>query len=104
MKGITEYSKKIPGAPGNFQWPVNFDLTDGFLGIDQEHPSAGDERVLLCPRQVAALLEFLREKKSGLLHPPAPKTITLAQARRIALTSLKQAERARKAGLLRRPR
>ena len=63
-KGITYYSEKIPGSQGNYKWPARFDLTDGYLGIDN-FPNLADERgsrVLLSPQQVKALLAFLKGK------------------------------------------
>ena len=71
MKGISEFSRQIPGTRGNFHWPVRFDILDGYVGISQLHPAGGQwERVLLSPNQVSALAKFLGEKKAGLLRRP----------------------------------
>lgn len=65
MPGDTRYSEEIEGARGNYDWPVRFDVTDGYIGITQTHePEAPHEqrtieRVLLSPKQVEALLDFL---------------------------------------------
>ncbi len=53
--GITTYSDKIAGERRNFDLPARFDVTDGFLGISQEH-----DRVLLSPKQIKELILFLR--------------------------------------------
>ncbi len=71
MKGIIEYSEKIPGAKGNYGWPVRYDLTDGYLGISQYTGEAPMDHVLLSPRQVLALVEFV-QRKAGLLRRPKP--------------------------------
>ena len=73
MKGITRYSKDIPGSSGNYQWPVRFDKTDSFLGIGQSHGemSGAPDRVLLDGNQVKALLRFLRNARKA--KTPRPK-------------------------------
>lgn len=59
MKGRTYYSDKIKGARGNYDWPVTYDLTDGYLGITQTEGDAVKDRVLLSPMQVKELTEFI---------------------------------------------
>jgi len=54
-KNETVYSESVPGAAVNYNWPVQFDMTDGTLGITQV-----DDRVLLSPYQVKALLAWLK--------------------------------------------
>ncbi len=55
------YSDKIPGDPDNFNWEVRFDKSrEGYVGITQYDDELS--RVLLSPRQVAALRKFLRSK------------------------------------------
>lgn len=58
----TTYSKTIPGSPGNYNWNVSFDETDGFIGITQMQGKEC-ERVLLNKHQVRALIEFVIPKK-----------------------------------------
>lgn len=55
-KDRTYYSDEIKGTRGNHDLPAKFDLTDGYLGITQ----TGD-RVLLSPKQVKALTEFVEK-------------------------------------------
>lgn len=61
MKGLRYYSDKIEGARGNYNLPAEYDLTDGYLGINQKGDAATD-RVLLSPKQVKALIEFIERK------------------------------------------
>lgn len=63
--GRTTYSEKIKGAPGNYNWQVRFDDTDGFLGITQFDGEVVKDRVLLSPAQVMELLSFVRGKKAA---------------------------------------
>ena len=57
---ITTYSDKIPGTTGNYNWPVRFDKTDGFIGITQlETDGSVKDRVLLSPKQIAKLQKFI---------------------------------------------
>ena len=58
MKGETTYSKKFKGDKGNYGWAVSFDVTDGYVGINQ-HADDGMGRVLMTPSQMKALLRFL---------------------------------------------
>jgi hypothetical protein len=55
--GKTVYSKKIPGAPGNYGWPVTFAKTDGYVLIYQEK-ELGIEAVLISPAQLRELIAF----------------------------------------------
>jgi len=64
MKGRTYYGEKIKGTAGNYDWQVRFDLTDGYLGINQYEGETLKERVLLSPAQVRQFVEFVAEKKS----------------------------------------
>lgn len=61
-EGITTYSPKIEGERGNYEWPVQLDLTDGFLGITQWDGGLVKDRVLLSPKQVKELLAFVNSK------------------------------------------
>ena len=38
------YSEKIKGNPGNYDWQVRFDLTDGYLGITQFEGEQGIDK------------------------------------------------------------
>lgn len=60
--GITTYSKDIPGARGNYEWPVRFDVTDGFVGVTQFDGNKVKDRVLLSPEQVKKLIAFIKSK------------------------------------------
>lgn len=61
-KGITRYSERIEGAIGNYKWLVRFDVTDGYLGISQMEDNKVKDRVLLSPKQVKAMNEFIQPK------------------------------------------
>lgn len=65
MNGRTEYSGLLAGSRGNYGWPVRFDLSDGsLLGITQLDESGNvKDRVLLSPKQVRALLDFIGQKR-----------------------------------------
>lgn len=58
-KGITTYSNKIAGEKRNYDLPVRFDLTDGFLGITQFEGDVVKDRALLSPKQVRELVDFI---------------------------------------------
>lgn len=58
-KGRTYYSARIDGARGNYNLPVRFDMTDGFLGITQVESEKVSDRVLLSPEQVKKLIAFV---------------------------------------------
>jgi hypothetical protein len=63
MEGETTYSEKIPGVAANYNWPVQFDTTDGFLRVSQYHADDQENKieiVLLCPSQIEAMLSFLK--------------------------------------------
>lgn len=60
--GITVYSLTIEGAKGNYNLPVRFDITDGFLGIDQYDNDVLQDRVLLSPVQFSELLAFVKRQ------------------------------------------
>jgi len=62
--GLTTYSERIKGSPGNYGWQVRFDMTDGFLGITQIDGETVKDRVLLSPAQVRELLNFTAGKKT----------------------------------------
>lgn len=55
---LTHYSDTIPGNDGNYNWPVKFDKTRGFIGINQTTDDGKIERVLLSPSQYRALMAF----------------------------------------------
>lgn len=57
--GLTTYSEKINGNPGNHGWLVGFDVTDGYLGITQFDGNTVGDRVLLSPTQVKELVRFV---------------------------------------------
>ena len=59
-KGITEYSLTIEGTRDNWNVPVQFDWTDGFLGITA---GAGKDRVLLSPLQIKELRGFIERQQ-----------------------------------------
>lgn len=62
----TRYSQDVPGASGNFDQPVRFDWTGGYVGITQWHDankqSGRIERILLSNEQVKALQEFIQRR------------------------------------------
>ena len=63
---IIRNSRKIPGAKGNYYWPVRFDWhADGRIGISQGHDkpwSGHTERVLLSPKEARELVIFINAK------------------------------------------
>jgi hypothetical protein len=59
----THYSRDINGEFRNYHWSVRFDITDRYLGISQTHDDGTVERVLLSPKQVTAMLAFLKSHK-----------------------------------------
>jgi len=64
MKGITRYSDKVPGSRGNYGLAVRFDKTDGYVGITQFGRNVNTvDRILLSPKQFAALVEFAARRK-----------------------------------------
>lgn len=58
-KGETIYSEEYPGTTENYNWSVRFDLTDGYLGIDQSESRMVKDRVLLSKHQIKSLLLWL---------------------------------------------
>jgi hypothetical protein len=63
-KGDTTYSEKVKGDRGNFGWEVDFDFTDGYVGIDQfDENGKLKDRILLSPAQVSKLSRFVSEQK-----------------------------------------
>jgi hypothetical protein len=58
-RGTTKYSDDVPGTKRNYNWPVNFDTTDGFVGINQLGGGKVKDRVLLSPAQVKALVAWV---------------------------------------------
>lgn len=62
MVKLTRYSDRIEGSPGNYNWTVRFDDSEGFLGITQIEDDKVKDRVLLSPKQVKAMTDFLRAK------------------------------------------
>jgi len=70
--GHTEHSDTVPGDSGNFGRAVRFDLTGAYVGISEyldPSDNGGPDRVLLSPRQVRALLDFLRPRTGGRSDP-----------------------------------
>lgn len=63
MQGKITYSEEIPGAVGNYHWPVQFDKTDGYIGITQTCDHGEIERVLLSRAQVKALIAFVGQRQ-----------------------------------------
>jgi len=63
-KDRADYSDTFNGERGNYHWPVRFDMSGtGYLGVTQFTANGSPkERVLLSPRQVKALLAFVRER------------------------------------------
>lgn len=61
--GRTHYSEKIEGNRGNHNFQARFDLSDGYLGITQWDGESLTDRVLLTPKQVQELIEFVGKKK-----------------------------------------
>jgi hypothetical protein len=76
-------SEWIQGNPGNYGWPVLFELYDGYLRIEQNHPEPkiafepDAEIVLLSRKQVKELLKFLGARTGGVspqgIKPKAPQ-------------------------------
>ena len=59
----THYGPWLAGDSGNYDLPVRFDRTDGYVGISQKDDAATTERVLLTPRQVRALRAFIQARR-----------------------------------------
>ena len=60
----TKYSEKIEGDRGNYRLQVRFDLTGRkYLGITQFDGKEVKDRVLLSPKQVDELRNFLGRPK-----------------------------------------
>ena len=65
MRGRTEYSEKIKGDRANYGWPARFDITDGYVGITQFEDDKVKDRVLLSPKQIQELLDFISRNKTS---------------------------------------
>lgn len=64
----TDYSPDVPGDAGNYNWPVSFDRTRGYVGItqwDPKDPKRGTDRILLSPEQQRQLLNFFKSRTSN---------------------------------------
>jgi hypothetical protein len=61
-QGWVYYSTQVRGASGNYDWPVTFDVGDGYVGITQ-HTDGNIARVLLSPAQYKALVAFVERGK-----------------------------------------
>jgi hypothetical protein len=62
-KGTTNYSSRISGNRTNHGRAARFDITDGYVGI-QEYEKDGKtvaNRVLLTPDQWEILVEFVKD-------------------------------------------
>lgn len=59
MDGITRYSDEIKGERRNYDWPVRYDMTDGFLRIVQKDGDRVKDCILLSPKQVKELGAFV---------------------------------------------
>jgi hypothetical protein len=58
--GNYRYSKEIAGDKGNYGWPVTFDVTQTYVGINQQDESGRiTDRVLLTAAQYKALVAFV---------------------------------------------
>jgi len=62
MKGVTQYSTKIEGTWGNYNWPVSFDISNGFVGINQYEGETIKDRILLSPLQVQEFIAFVKRQ------------------------------------------
>jgi len=60
---ITDYSEQVAGDRQNHGRAVQFDVTDGYVGITAFDNDGGVDRVLLTPKQLTALRVFLRRAK-----------------------------------------
>lgn len=63
---VTDYSEKIAGERRNHDHACRFDVTDGFVGINQyasDDPTRLTDRVLLSPTQFRELLAFLKRAR-----------------------------------------
>lgn len=67
---FTEYSHVLAGERGNYQWPVQYDYTDGYVRITQfDEPLTGSREprgvvkdvILLSPVQWDALVAFVAQ-------------------------------------------
>lgn len=58
-RNATVYSDRVQGDKGNYDWPVIFDKTRGYVGIVQ-YDDTGVQRVLLSPDQIKALVKFIK--------------------------------------------
>lgn len=61
-RGEIIYSEDIGGDLRNHRLPVKFDWSDGYFGITQKEGKTID-RVLLSPRQIRALIEFVKTNR-----------------------------------------
>ncbi len=59
VKGRTYYSEDCEGNRRNYGWPVRYDVTDGYIGVTQMDGNKVKDRVLLSPKQVKKLVEFI---------------------------------------------
>lgn len=58
--GHYRYSKEIAGDKGNYRWPVSFDVTQTYIGINQKGEDVNiSNRVLLTAAQYKALVAFV---------------------------------------------
>lgn len=57
---FTSYSDTVRGDAGNHGFAARFDVTDGYVGINQYDDGELTDRVLLSSAQVKALLVFLK--------------------------------------------
>ena len=57
----TRYSRVEKGDAGNHQRHMQFDDTDGYIGISSTNDDGSDvQRVLLSPKQYRALVTFVK--------------------------------------------
>ena len=58
--GNYRYSKEFAGDGGNYKWPVSFDVTQTYIGINQKDEDGRiSNRVLLSADQYKALVAFV---------------------------------------------
>lgn len=60
MTQETDYSEIVDGARGNYGWKARFDVSpNGYVGITQFDGDTCKDRVLLSPKQVRTLINFI---------------------------------------------
>jgi hypothetical protein len=81
--GKTRWSEQVPGDVGNYDWPAQFAVTDGYVNVYQKKPDgSGTESVLLSPAQVRELVKFLRVRRPVVARRRALETGSAHRKRR----------------------